>query len=139
MTQVDFYILDSDSDDAAEDVDAEEHVQDRAPAPKKSRRVPLPPDEEEDYEPRRRSHRSHRERDRDGKGGYSGLIPYRNGLALAAYYGDGRLTAEDVAAGLVGAVIKDPVQDRTVWLEYLETVIKEREAWGDLYRACRNV
>jgi MoxR-like ATPase len=62
-----------------------------------------------------------------------------NGLALAAYYGDGRLTAEDVAAGLVGAVIKDPVQDRTVWLEYLETVIKEREGWGDLYRACRNV
>ena len=62
-----------------------------------------------------------------------------NGMALAAHFGDGRLSAADVAAGLVGAVIKDPVQDRTVWLEYLETVIKERDGWKDLYRACRDV
>jgi hypothetical protein len=31
------------------------------------------------------------------------------------------------------------VQDRTVWLEYLETVVREREAWRDLYRACREL
>ena len=62
-----------------------------------------------------------------------------NGLALAAHFGDGRLQANDVAAGLVGAIIKDPVQDRVVWLEYLETVVKEREGWKDLYRACREV
>jgi MoxR-like ATPase len=59
------------------------------------------------------------------------------GLALAAHFGDGSLRAADVASGLVGAVIKDPVQDRVVWLEYLETVMKERGAWKDLYRACR--
>jgi MoxR-like ATPase len=59
------------------------------------------------------------------------------GLALAAHFGDGNLRAADVASGLVGAVIKDPVQDRVVWLEYLETVMKERGAWKDLYRACR--
>ena len=41
--------------------------------------------------------------------------------------------------GLVGAVVKDPVQDRVVWLEYLETVVKERDGWKDLYRACREV
>lgn len=59
------------------------------------------------------------------------------GLALAAHFGDGVLRAGDVASGLVGAVIKDPVQDRVVWLEYLETVVKERDGWKDLYRACR--
>ena len=61
------------------------------------------------------------------------------GLALAAHFGDGRLRAGDVASGLVGAVVKDPVQDRIVWLEYLEAVVKERSGWKDLYRACREV
>ena len=62
-----------------------------------------------------------------------------NGMSLAAYFGSGSLHAADVAAGIVGAIIKDPVQDRTVWLEYLETVVKERDGWKDLYRACREV
>jgi MoxR-like ATPase len=62
-----------------------------------------------------------------------------NGLALAAHFGDGSLKAGDLASGIVGAVIKDPVQDRVVWLEYLETAIKERDGWKDLYRACRQV
>jgi MoxR-like ATPase len=62
-----------------------------------------------------------------------------SGLALAAHFGDGRLRADDLAAGLLGAVVKDPVQDRVVWLEYLETVVKERRGWKDLYRACRGV
>ncbi|MFN0130541.1 MAG: ATP-binding protein [Verrucomicrobiales bacterium] len=62
-----------------------------------------------------------------------------SGIALAAHFGDGTLRAGDVAAGLVGAVIKDPVQDAVVWKEYLETVVKERDEWKDLYRACREV
>jgi hypothetical protein len=62
-----------------------------------------------------------------------------SGLALAAHFGDGQLRSNDVASGLVGAVVKDPVQDRVVWLEYLETVVKERDGWKDLYRACREV
>ena len=61
-----------------------------------------------------------------------------SGLALAAHFGDGRLRAGDVASGLVGAIVKDPVQDRVVWQEYLETVVKERDGWKDLYRACRD-
>src|SRR5688572_30453464 len=60
-----------------------------------------------------------------------------SGLALAAHFGDGQMRSNDVAAGLVGAVVKDPVQDRVVWQEYLETVVKERDGWKDLYRACR--
>jgi MoxR-like ATPase len=62
-----------------------------------------------------------------------------SGMALAGHFGDGTLTAHDVASGLVGAVVKDPVQDGVVWREYLETVVKEREGWKDLYRACREL
>jgi MoxR-like ATPase len=62
-----------------------------------------------------------------------------SGLALAAHFGDGTLRPADLAAGMVGAIIRDPVQDRVVWLEYLETVVKERDGWRPLYRACRDV
>jgi MoxR-like ATPase len=62
-----------------------------------------------------------------------------SGMALAAHFGDGSLSASDVASGIIGAVIKDPVQDKVVWREYLETVVKERDEWKDLYRACREV
>ncbi|MEW5852947.1 MAG: AAA family ATPase [Myxococcota bacterium] len=62
-----------------------------------------------------------------------------HGMALATHFGDGQLKASDLAAGLLGAVVKDPVQDRVVWKEYLETVVKEREGWKDIYRACRDV
>jgi len=62
-----------------------------------------------------------------------------SGLAMAGYYGDGLLKADDLAAGLTGAIVKDPVQDRVVWLEYLQTVVRERDGWKDLYRACQEV
>ncbi|MBW8485411.1 ATP-binding protein [Actinomadura parmotrematis] len=62
-----------------------------------------------------------------------------SGLALAAHFGDGVLRAPDVAAGIVGAVVQDPVSDRVVWQEYLETVVRERPEWRDFYRACREV
>jgi len=62
-----------------------------------------------------------------------------NGLAMAAHFGDGKLRATDLASGLVGAIIKDPSQDPLAWKEYLETVVKERGDWKDLYRACREL
>ncbi len=62
-----------------------------------------------------------------------------NGLAMAAYFGDGQIKAADLAAGILGAVVKDPVQDKIVWQEYLETVVKPREEWKDVYRACRDL
>jgi MoxR-like ATPase len=58
-----------------------------------------------------------------------------NGWSLAAHFGDGAVRAGDLAAGLTGAVVQDPVQDRAVWREYLEAVVKERAGWRDLYRA----
>lgn len=62
-----------------------------------------------------------------------------NGLALSAHFGDGVLRPSDVAAGILGAVVKDPVSDRVVWQEYLETVVRERDGWRDFYRSCREV
>jgi MoxR-like ATPase len=62
-----------------------------------------------------------------------------NGLSMAAYFGDGQLKPNDLAAGIIGAIIKDPVQDKIVWQEYLETVVKPREGWKDIYRACRDL
>lgn len=60
-----------------------------------------------------------------------------NGLSLAGHFGNGKLTAQDLASGMVGAIVKDPAQDPVVFKEYLETVVKEREGWKDLYRACK--
>lgn len=60
-----------------------------------------------------------------------------SGMALAGHFGDGVLRPMDMASGLIGAVVKDPVQDQVVWNEYLETVVKERSDWKDLYRAFR--
>ncbi|MEO1051706.1 MAG: AAA family ATPase [Bacteroidota bacterium] len=62
-----------------------------------------------------------------------------SGMALSGHFGDGRLTADEIASGLVGAVVKDPVQDKVVWKEYLETVVKNRDGWKDIYRACRDL
>lgn len=62
-----------------------------------------------------------------------------NGLTLSSFFGDGSLKADDLISGLLGAVIKDPVQDEIVWKEYMETVVKQREDWKDLYRAARDM
>lgn len=62
-----------------------------------------------------------------------------NGLALAAHFGDGRLAVDEVAAGIVGAVVRDPVHDQVAWREYLEAVVRERPGWGDFYTACREL
>ncbi|MEM9772107.1 MAG: AAA family ATPase [Cyanobacteria bacterium P01_D01_bin.73] len=62
-----------------------------------------------------------------------------SGMALAAHFGDGSLSADDLAAGVYGAIVKDPVQDAVVWKEYLETVVKDRDDWRDLYKACREL
>lgn len=62
-----------------------------------------------------------------------------NGMVLALHFGDGKVRATDVASGIMGAIVKDPVQDKIVMQEYLETVVKERDGWKDLYRACKEV
>ena len=60
-----------------------------------------------------------------------------SGLALAGHFGDGTLRAGDLAASLTGAVVKDPIHDSVIWREYLESIVKNRDEWQDLYQACR--
>ncbi|MEZ4983597.1 MAG: AAA family ATPase [Saprospiraceae bacterium] len=60
-----------------------------------------------------------------------------NGLALATHFGNGTLLVADMAASMKGAIIKDDKQDTPVWEEYVETVIRTRKGWGDLYEACK--
>lgn len=59
--------------------------------------------------------------------------------ASAAHFGDGVITAESLAPNLVGAVVKDPVQDTVALQEYLESVVRTRDGWSDLYSAIREV
>jgi hypothetical protein len=59
--------------------------------------------------------------------------------AAAAHFGDGCMNADSLAPNLVGAVIKDPVQDTVVLQEYLESVVRTRDGWTDLYSAIREV
>jgi MoxR-like ATPase len=62
-----------------------------------------------------------------------------SGIALSAHFGDGRLRPADIAAGIIGAVVKDPVADRVAWIEYLEVVARDREGWSEFYTACRDI
>lgn len=62
-----------------------------------------------------------------------------NGIALAAHFGDGSLRPADLAAGILGSVIKDPVADQVVWTEYVESVVRTRRGWEDFYAACREM
>lgn len=63
-----------------------------------------------------------------------------NAMALGASFGDGSVREDDIAAGLLGAIVKDDDKDRLVWDEYLENIMKKRGlAWQPLYRACREL
>ena len=57
-------------------------------------------------------------------------------MALAGSFGNGKVSDEDLAAGLAGAVIKEEDKDVTAWKEYLENVMKKRGSkWSGLYNA----
>ena len=63
-----------------------------------------------------------------------------NSMALAGSFGTGAIGAEDLAAALQGAVVKDEEKDKVGWKEYLENVMKKRGSeWLPLYRACREL
>lgn len=55
------------------------------------------------------------------------------GLSHAAFFSDGTFNAENLAPTVIGAVVKDPVQDKAVLAEYLETVLKKRRDYSDYY------
>lgn len=57
------------------------------------------------------------------------------GLSQATWFGAGQLDADALSPSILGAVVKDPVQDRAVLEEYLETVLKKRADYAGLYRS----
>jgi MoxR-like ATPase len=57
----------------------------------------------------------------------------------AGHFGGGKLDASSLAVNLIGAIVKDPVQDKVVLQEYLETVVRTRDGWRDLYSAISEV
>jgi len=59
--------------------------------------------------------------------------------AEAGHFGEGRIDASSLAVNLMGAVVKDPVQDAVALQEYLENVVRTRDGWSDLYAAIREV
>jgi MoxR-like ATPase len=55
------------------------------------------------------------------------------GLSQAAFFNDGKLSAAGVVPNMIGAIVKDPVQDKAVLEEYLETVLKKRPDDAEYY------
>lgn len=57
------------------------------------------------------------------------------GISHAIFFNDGKLNADTLASNMIGAVVKDPVQDKIVLGEYLETVLKKRRGFESYYAA----
>ncbi len=63
-----------------------------------------------------------------------------NSMALAGSFGNGKISNDDLAAGLQGAIVKDEGKDKIVWKEYLENVMKRRGSeWRNLYNSCTDM
>lgn len=63
-----------------------------------------------------------------------------NSMALAGSFGSGKISEQDLAAGLQGAVVKDEDKDSIAWKEYLENIMKKKGSrWTGLYRACKEL
>jgi MoxR-like ATPase len=58
-------------------------------------------------------------------------------MALSSGFGDGNVTDRDLAAGLLGAAVKNEAKDTAVFAEYLENIMKKRgEDWRALWNHC---
>ncbi len=62
-----------------------------------------------------------------------------DGMSCAACFRGAPMRDRDCASGLVGAVVKDPQNDKTVFEEYLRTALKGQSEWEPLYNACMEV
>lgn len=63
-----------------------------------------------------------------------------NSMALAGSFGTGKVTDEDLASALQGAIVKDEGKDKVTWTEYLENVMRKRgKEYASLYSACKEL
>lgn len=61
-----------------------------------------------------------------------------NSMAIAGSFGNGKVTDEELAAALQGAVVKDEGKDKAVWTEYLENVMRKKgKDYSSLYAECK--
>ncbi len=54
-------------------------------------------------------------------------------ISHAVWFKNNELNSESLSSNLIGAIIKDPVQDRVVLEEYLEAVLKKRKEYSGYY------
>ena len=67
------------------------------------------------------------------------LRPALDSILAQSFGGGGKVTAEDLARSLLGAVAKEGAEDLKSLREYCETVAKTRGgAWKDFYQAARS-
>ena len=57
-----------------------------------------------------------------------------SGWSHAAYFGGGKLSAASLAPHMLSCIIKDPKKDRLVMQEYLESILKKRKKYKNLYK-----
>lgn len=64
-----------------------------------------------------------------------------NSMILGQHFRERRLTPEDIARSMIGAIAKEKAEDRGVFLEYCENVLKQRKEkeWQDFYKAAVKV
>jgi MoxR-like ATPase len=64
-----------------------------------------------------------------------------NGALLSSHFGTGKVTSDEFARSVVGAVSKENVQDRAVLAEYCENVAKIRKdkTWKEFYESARKI
>ena len=62
-----------------------------------------------------------------------------DGMSNAACFRAAPMRDRDCASGLVGAVVKDPQNDKVVFEEYLRVVLRGQTEWKALYDSCMEV
>ncbi|MBP7821848.1 MAG: AAA family ATPase [Saprospiraceae bacterium] len=62
----------------------------------------------------------------------------QSSITMSTYFGEGNLIAEELAPSILAAVVQEPEQDTRIWNEYLETIVKHRDYWHDLYSAFKD-
>lgn len=59
----------------------------------------------------------------------------RQSIYLATFFGNGRVTAAEIAATLPGSIVKDEEKDGAAWKDYQQNIIRQRKEWNDLAEA----
>lgn len=61
----------------------------------------------------------------------------RQSIYLASFFGNGKVTAAEIAATLPGSIVKNEEKDGTAWRDYQQNIIRQRKEWADLTEALK--